>query len=155
MALYSATAPIGGAAGMAVPTAAIGTLLELDIPAGRIAIVKQWWIEFDGTVATNAPVRVELITATAASTGGTALVTTSLQVGQPASASTAQTLPTAEGTLAATGVEEHRVPPTSGLLIQYPLGEEPRLLGGVGISYRIRALAGAAVNATAGIEWEE
>lgn len=150
MALFSAAADA-----MAVNISSLQTLLEADQIASRTLTVRQWSIEFDGVTASNVPVRVQLCQVTATSAVGTSVTPASMRMNQSAAAATAKKLPASEGTV--TVLEEHRVPPTSGLLIQYPLGEEPWIIGAAstasGIS--IRALAGAAVNATATIEWDE
>lgn len=150
MSLFSAAADA-----MAVSTSAISTLLEVDQIASRFLYLKQWSIEFDGVTASNVPVRTELVIVTATSAAGTAVTAQPMKNFQAAVGATAKKLPATEGTT--TLIETHRVPPTSGLLIQYPLGEEPFIIGAASTAsgIAIRALAGAAVNAACTLEWEE
>jgi len=141
----------------AVSTSAIHSVVEVRQIASRFMILKQWNIEFDGVTASNTPVRVELIQGTGtASSGGGAGTVNSMKAYQPAAAATSVTAVTTEnGTV--TVLEYHRVPPTSGILIQYPLGEEPFQVGAGSNTniLAVRALAAQAVNATCTMEWEE
>ena len=150
MALFSAAADA-----MAVNTGSLQTLLEVDQIASRVMTLKQWSIEFDGVTASNVPIRVQLGIVTATSAVGTAVTAQAMRQNQPALAAAGKKLPASEGTFVV--LEEHRVPPTSGLLIQYPLGEEPWVIGAAATAsgLAIRAQAGAAVNATCTMEWEE
>ena len=60
----------------------------------------------------------------------------------------------AEGTPAtALGAMVHKVPPTSGIYTQYPLGREPEMA--VSTFLRLRNTLASAVNAFCGIAWEE
>jgi hypothetical protein len=144
---------------MAVATGlgAGSTLLEVNPPANRVATIKQWSLEFTGVSATDVPVRVQVCEVTAASAAGTAVTPASLKDGQVAVSSAAKKLPATEGTV--TVLEEHNVPPSSGILIQYPLGEEPEVQGAAasakGFSLRADRRTGAAINANGTIEWEE
>src|SRR5215475_1078376 len=110
-----------------VSTSALATILEVDQAASRVLTLKQWSIEFDGVTASNTPVRVQLCIVTATSAAGTAVTPASMKNNQAAVGASAKRVPATEGTV--TVLEEHRVPPTSGLLIQYPLGEEPWIIG--------------------------
>ena len=150
MSLFSAAADA-----MAVNTGSLQTLLEVDQAASRVLTLKQWSLEFDGVTASNIPVRVQLGIVTAASAAGTAVTPAAMRQLQPAVAAAAKKLPASEGTFVM--LEEHRIPPTTGILIQYPLGEEPFVLGaGASASgVALRAQAAQAVNATATMEWEE
>jgi hypothetical protein len=158
----------GAAAGAAAPVkvttgTAIKTLIQL-ASASTIAFrIKQWWIEFDGSTAAT-PIEVELLrhtgapdtTMTAYVAGDIAKVSdpnavaTNLQLGAALSGytATAEVTPTGVG-----GIESHLVPPTGGLLIQYPLGQEPEVA--VSQFLRIRVTASAAVNAYCGVVFEE
>lgn len=144
------------AAPAAVP-ASIATILELNPPANRVATIKQWWIEFSGVSSTDIPVIVEICEVTAASAVGTAITPVSTRDGQVAVASAAKSLPASEGTVVV--LERHAVPPSSGILIQYPEGREPQIQGAgsaaKGFSIRANRGAGAAINASAGILFEE
>lgn len=152
MSLFSATP----AAPVAVP-AVIGTLLEVNPPANRLATIKQWSVEFSGVSATDVPVIVEICEVTAASAAGTAVTPGSMRDGQVAVAAAAKSLPATEGTV--TVLERHFVPPSTGLIIQYPLGAEPQIQGAAaaakGFSIRANRGAGAAINAAVTIEFDE
>jgi hypothetical protein len=100
-------------------------------------------------------VQVGIVTATSAA--GTAVTPASARDGQVAVGATAKKLPATEGTV--TVLEEHNVPPSSGILIQYPLGEEPQVQGAAstakGFTVRANRGIGAAINAACTIYWEE
>src|SRR5438105_4898128 len=149
MSLFSATADA-----MAVPVA-LATLLEVDQAASRVLTLKQWSLEFDGVTASNVPVRCQLCIVTAASAVGTAVTPAAMRQNQAALAAAAKKLRASEGTVVV--LEEHRIPPTTSILVQYPLMEEPWIIGAAasasGIS--LRGAAAVAVNATAALEWEE
>lgn len=151
MTLFSATAESA-----AVP-AVLGTILEVNPPANRVATIKQWSLEFSGVSATDVPVLVQLVEVTATSAVGTAVTPASMRDGQVAAGSTAKKLPATEGTV--TVLETHMVPPSSGIVIQYPLGAEPQVQGAAstakGYAIRCNRGAGAAINADATIVWDE
>lgn len=151
MALYAATAEAA-----AVPNA-MATILEVNPPANRQIIVTEVSITFSGVSSTDVPVLVELCEVTATSAAGTAVTPASQQDGQVSAASTAKKLPATEGTV--TVLKTYNVPPSSGLVIQYPLGREPRIQGAAatakGYSIRANRGAGAAINADANVEWDE
>ena len=124
----------------------------------------EWWVEFDGSTAAT-PIRVELIRHTGgAQTTLTAYVsadiaryndpnapTSSIQLGTALSGfcnTTTEVTPTG-----AVSLQTHFVPPTSGIYIQFPLGREPEVQ--ISAFARVRTTAAAAVNAYAGICWEE
>lgn len=151
MSLYSARMDGG-----AVP-ASTSTILEVNPPANRVATITQWSIEFSGVSATDVPVIVEVVEVTAASAAGTSVTPGSLRDGQVAVGSAAKKLPASEGTV--TVLESHNVPPSSGLVIQYPLGREPQIQGAAasakGFAIRANRGSGAAINAACTIEWDE
>jgi hypothetical protein len=96
---------------------------------------------------------------TATSAAGTSVTPSLQQDGTIAggSAFTAKKLPASEGTV--TILKTYNVPPSSGLVIQYPLGREPTVQGAAstakGYSIRANRGAGAAINADANLEWDE
>jgi len=151
MSLYSAQAE------SAAVTAAIATILEVNPPANRVATITQWSIEFTGISATDVPVIVQICEVTAASAAGTGVTPQSMRDGQVTVASAAKKLPASEGTVVV--LETHNVPPSSGLVIQYPLGREPQVQGAAaaakGFSIRANRGTGAAINANCTIEFEE
>lgn len=137
------------------------TVLEIKTPASTGMVPLLWWVEFDGTTATNAPVKVEVgrfsaavttmasagVTPSRVNDGNRALVSQSVcGTGFVGSAQT-------EGAGTATDVEIHRVPPTSGLVFAENLGMEWVL--GASAFWRIRLTAAQAVNATVGVRWTE
>jgi hypothetical protein len=135
------------------------TAIEIKTPATTGMVPLMWWVEFDGTTATNTPVKVEVGRFSAAVTtmGTAAVVPARVNDGNRALASQC-TCGTGVGTQTegagtATDVEIHRVPPTSGLLFQESLGME-WVMGASGF-WRIRLTAAQAVNATVGVRWTE
>jgi hypothetical protein len=152
MSLFAATAEAA-----AVPTGAMSTILEVNPPANRKAIITEASITFSGVSATDVPVLIQLCEVTATSAAGTAVTPASMKDGQVAAGATAKKLPASEGTV--TVLKTYNVPPSSGLVIQYPLGREPEIQGAAstakGFSIRANRGAGAAINADANIEWDE
>src|SRR6266850_3918295 len=142
MSLYYATAESA-----AVPNT-LATILEVNPPANRVATIKQWSLEFSGVSATDVPVLVQLVEVTATSAAGTGVTPASARDGQVAVGATAKKLPATEGTV--TVLETHMVPPSSGIVIQYPLGSEIQVQGAgstaKGFAIRCNRGAGAAIN---------
>lgn len=161
----------GAAPGAAAPVAmttgtSIKTLMQIVANATTPALrFVEWWCEFDGSTAAT-PIKVELMRHTA--TGQTTLSAyaagdiakvndpnapaSGIQLGTGLSGysnTTSEVTPT--GT--PVSLETHFVPPTSGIYVQFPLGREPEIA--VANYARIRVTAGAAVNAYAGLMWEE
>jgi hypothetical protein len=142
---------------LVVSTSGVKTLLELRQAASRSLTLKQWSIEFDGVTASNVPVQVQLVTTSGTASTGTAGIQPQVMRDlQPAVSASCVDTVTVENTTVVI-IEQHRVPPTSGLLIQYPLGEEPYKVGAASNTNAlgVRALAGAAVNAAVTMEAEE
>ena len=131
------------------------TLVEVMTVAATGIIPVEWWVEFDGVTASATPVLVEVGIFSAQTTTGTATTPNLWSGGERmiGSACTCRTLITSEGSGTPSIVDRHRIPPTSGLLYQVPLGLE--LAVGATQSFRIRATAAAACNATSGIKWSE
>jgi len=164
-AVMNGAAP-GAAAAVAITTGtAIKTHIQLATNTTTPAIrFVEWWAEFDGSTAAT-PIKVELIrhtggaqtTLTAYAAADIAKVndpnapTSSIQLGTALSGfsnTTTEVTPTG-----AVSLETHFVPPTSGIYVQFPLGREPEVQ--VSAFARLRTTAGAAVNAYAGLMWEE
>lgn len=164
-AVMNGAAP-GAAAAVPITTGtAIKTHIQLATNTTTPAIrFVEWWAEFDGSTAAT-PIKVELIR----HTGGPQTTLTaytaadiakyndpnapasSIQLGTALSGfsnTTTEVTPTT-----AVSLSTHFVPPTSGIYIQYPLGREPEVQ--VSAFARVRTTAGAAVNAYAGLVWEE
>jgi hypothetical protein len=164
-AVMNGAAP-GAAAAVPITTGtAIKTHIQLATNTTTPAIrFVEWWAEFDGSTAA-VPIKVELIrhtggpqtTLTAYAAADIAKVndpnapTSSIQLGTALSGfsnTTTEVTPTS-----AVSLETHFVPPTSGIYVQFPLGREPEVQ--VSAFARLRTTAGAAVNAYAGLMWEE
>ena len=164
-AVMNGAAP-GAAAAVAITTGtAIKTHIQIATNTTTPAIrFVEWWAEFDGSTAAT-PIKVELIrhtggaqtTLTAYAAADIAKVndpnapTSSVQLGTALSGfsnTTTEVTPTG-----AVSLETHFVPPTSGIYVQFPLGREPEVQ--VSAFSRVRTTAGAAVNAYAGVMWEE
>ena len=140
---------------------ALKTHIQLATSAATPIRIKQWWVEFDGSTAAT-PIRTELIrhasgaaTVTAYAAADIAKVNdpnapnSDIQLGINLSGYTA----TVEGVAATiSDLETHFIPPTGGLLIQYPLGQEPEIA--VSTFLRLRTTAAAAVNMYGGITFE-
>lgn len=133
---------------------ALKTLIELIAGANVNPTISQWWCEFNGSSAAAA-ILVEALRATASFTGGNSVTPTLTQVGRKAVQSTcnsgvAASTNTTEGSRGAV-FEQHYVPPTSGIIMQYPIAREPD----VADRFRISATAAAAVNAAVGAQFTE
>lgn len=142
---------------VALTAATAKSVLEVFTPASTGIVPIMWWVEFDGVTATAVPALIEVGIFSAQSTAGTAYTAGNLlwNYGNRGLASqcTVRAPVTTEGAGTSSIIERHRVPPTSGILIQEPLGMEMTV--GASSSYRIRVTAPAAVNATAGVRWTE
>ena len=131
---------------------ALKTLMELQTASTSRATIASWWVEFNGTTAANAPVLVELVRASAGITG-TTVTAVKYKDFAPAAATVVKHTASAEGTPTDV-LEAHYVPPTSGLIIQYPLGREPEVPVSGFIKLRVTAASGS-VSANVGFVWEE
>lgn len=106
------------------------TILQIATTSSVRAKIVEWGVTFNGTTATNVPCTVFLQRQTSAGTGGVAISSNygvnGMDEQMPSASTTAlqgiwaTTEPTAGVILCAP-----YVPPTSGLVIQYPLGQEP------------------------------
>jgi uncharacterized protein YccT (UPF0319 family) len=137
---------------VALAAATAKTIMEVATPSTRTVRLISWSVEFDGVTATAVPVKVELLRASAVITGTTFTAVKYNDPNAPAALATARHTATAEGTVT-DQIEVHRVPPTSGIVIQYPLGREPE--APISNALRIRCTAPAIVNATVTMAWEE
>ena len=130
------------------------TVAEITTPS---TVTNDWvGIEasFDGATATNVPVKVELVSYTGASTGTSFTPLKANGAAQNvASASTAKYNDTVEPT----GPTVRRtwfVPPTSGVIVQLPLGREIASMP-VSSIYGLRFTAPNNVNVAVNIDFEE
>jgi hypothetical protein len=150
------------AAPVAVTTGtAVKTMIQLSTSASSEARVVEWWWEGDGSAAAT-PGTIELMFHSSGAATVTAYAAADIKKYDPNGRASLLTLGTAnsgftasaEGTPAtALGSMAHKVPPTSGIYIQYPLGREPEMA--VSTFCRLRNTLGAAVNALCGVAWEE
>lgn len=135
------------------------TLIQVAAPSTQDLTVIAWAVSFDGVSATAEPVIVDLIETNVAATVTSLTPAPYSDPNAPASLAAGGAALTgynasAEGTITSSRILDNvEVPPTSGIVIQYPLGREP----GVGVSkfLRLRALAPAGVNCLAQLVWEE
>lgn len=139
--------------GIALAAATAKSVLELATGANDRCRIVQWSVEFDGTSATATPVKVEVGRFSAAVTTATMITPMKLDAAEGTASITAKHSTSTEGAGTASDYEIHRVPPTSGLVLQYPLGRE----WAVGTSgfWRMRLTAAATVNATCTVIWDE
>lgn len=144
---------------IALAAATRKTLLQVATPSTQDITLVSMEISFDGVSATAEPVVVDLIETNVAATVTALTPSPYSDPNAPASLAAGGTALTgynasAEGTITASRIVGNwNVPPTSGLLLQWPLGREP----GCGVSkfLRLRALASASVNALVELVWEE
>jgi hypothetical protein len=141
--------------GIALVAATAKTIFELATPATTGMVPVAWWIEFDGTTATNTPVKVEVGRFSAAVTTATSITPSKVNYGNNSLASqcTTKHSTSTEGAGTASDVEIHRVSPTSGLIFTESLGMEWTL--GASAFWRIRCTAAQVVSATFGFRWTE
>lgn len=138
---------------IALAAATAKSVLELASGANDRAKIVDWWVEFDGVTSTAVPVKVEVGRFTAAVTTATTIAASKLDAADGTAAIVAKHTTTTEGAGTADVPEIHRISPTSGIRVQYPLGREWVL--GTGGFWRIRLTAAAVVNATVGVIWDE
>jgi hypothetical protein len=150
--LYTATAQA------VALTAARKTVLQIATPAAVVISVVRYSITFDGVTASAVPALVTLERQASAGTGGVALTAgygpNPLDPNTPAGAATALKGPWATTEPVLTSIyEAEYVPPTSGLVYQYPLDQEPVLPASSWIA--VVAVATATVNATVTVVWKQ
>jgi hypothetical protein len=138
---------------IALSAATAKSVIELGTGSGDRARIVQWSVTFDGTSATATPVKVEVGRFSAAVTTATSFTPVKLDAAEGAAAITAKHSTSTEGAGTADAVEIYRVPPTSGMVLQYPLGRE-WVVGTSGF-WRMRLTAAATVNATVQVTWDE
>ena len=117
------------------------TLLQLVAPATRKLALKEIHVGFNSTTTTDAPVLVELLRQTSAGTM-TAATPAPDDSSDPAALASAARTATAEPT-AGTVLRTWRISPVGGgLLIQFPLGDEPVVNVSERIGLRCTSAAG-------------
>lgn len=115
----------------------------------------EWGVFFDGTSATAEPVRVRLVRTTADDGTSTAATEKAWDPDNPTPNCAAKHSYTVEPTKESQALAEYNVPPTSGMLLQYPLGREIALDNSASTGLAIECIAPATVNVDAYIVWEE
>ena len=159
--VFNGPGPTTAAPAAVTTGAALKTMIQLSTSASSEARVVEWWWEGDGSAAAT-PGTIELMFHSTGAATVTAYVAADIKKYDPNGRASLLTLGTAnsgytasaEGTPAtALGSIVHKVPPTSGIYIQYPLGREPEMA--VSTFCRLRNTLGSAVNAICGIAWEE
>lgn len=142
---------------IALVAATTKSIFELSAPSTDDARVTAVSLTFDGVTASNSPVKIELGVDDAGATTmtGTALTSANLRQNSrsTASAMAAKHTATVEGTYAPDFTLFFRVPPTSGMTWQWPLGNE--LFVPASAFFRIRCTAAQAVNVSFTCEWSE
>lgn len=128
----------------------------VSVTASKVVTVCNVVITFDGVTASNTPVLVELVKGDG-TTAGTSTAVTPLAIRGAvniAAASTAAKNYTAEPTTL-TMLENLRIPPTSGIIYQLPLGREIQGDSSTNKLIGLRLTAGSGVNVTGFLEFEE
>jgi hypothetical protein len=140
--------------GVALVAATAKTVAEITTGSGVTNAWVSFDVTFDGATATNVPVKVELVSYTGASTG-TAFTPLKAngEAQNVAATSTAKVNDTVEPTTP-TVRRSWAIPPTSGVLFQFPLGREVAYMP-VSSIYGIRCTAPNGVNVYVQIDFEE
>jgi hypothetical protein len=163
-----ATGDLFFAASEAINLGAATALVTLDVAitgTTRRFSVNELGVSFNGTSASAVPVTVRLVRTTTAPVGGGTITQapTPLDAASPASLCTAYMPTTATpGVYATTAptvgviLRTWYVSPTSGLVIQYPLGQEPDSPSTPAASgFGIQCVAPAAVQCNSYLVWTE
>lgn len=155
------------AASEAINLGAATALVVLDVAptaSNRRISINELGVSFNGTSAAAVPVIVRLVRTTVAPVGGGTITqaATPLDNGSPASLCTAYMPTTASpGVYATTAptvgvtMRTFYVPPTSGLVIQFPLGAEPDSPATAAAGFGIQVVAPAIVAVTSYLVWTE
>lgn len=133
-------------------TTAAETLLQVVAASNKGLSIVRWGISFNGTSASDVPVKVDLVRVTSAGTSS-AFTPLKMDPSSDAALATARTSHTAEPTIGDV-LERYLVTPYSGLLVmQYAFDERIKVAANGRLG--IRCTAGAAVNATAFLVFDE
>lgn len=144
---------------VALAAATAKTVAAITAGATRVPTLTELAISFDGTSATAVPVLIELVAGTGATAGTSTAFTPLLVRGDPSETAlaTAGVNYTAEPTVL-TPIKQWFVSPTSGLILQFPLGREVTGTAAASSARKVlglRITAPAIVNVRAGLEFEE
>ena len=127
----------------------------VSLAASKVATAKSIALTCDGVTATNVPILIEVCRGDGTSAGTSTSVTPVQYKGRPmAAGSTGAKNYSAEPTVL-TQIFPMRVSPTSGILEQYPLGDEVEGDSTTNKLIAIRLTAGSAVNVTGWLAFEE
>jgi hypothetical protein len=135
------------------------TLIQVATPSTQKISVFSWWVAFDGTSSSAAPIEVELIETNVAATVTSFTPVAFSDTSAPGSlcvggTSATGTNASAEGTITASRLLDYQtVHPQASYRMEFSLGREPVIA--VSSFLRLRVLAGASVGAACGIVWEE
>lgn len=138
---------------IALSAATAKTIAELGFASSNRGRIIDWSVTFDGVTASAVPAKVEVGRFSAGVTTGTTYTADKLDAADGIPATTAKHSTSSEGAGTASGVVVYRVPPTGGLVMQYPPGGE--WVMAVSTFWRIRITAAAAVNVSFTVTWEE
>lgn len=152
---------VAAASGITLTTSATVVLNVTSSSGSRRMNVNEFGISFNGTTSSATPVTVNLVrTTTAGTTGGTITqAATPMDSSAPSSLCTATMCTTAGGwgtgpTVGAI-LRTFLVSPTSGLVLQFPLGQEPDGPATSSFGFGIQVTAPAAVGVAAYLVWSE
>lgn len=155
------------AASEAINLGAATALVTLDVAstaAARRINLNEFGVTFNGTTATAVPVIVRLVRTTVAPVGGGTITqaATPMDSSAPSSSCTAYQPTTASpGVYATTAptvgvtLRTFYVPPTSGLVVQFPLSQEPDAPATTAAGLGIQCVAPAAVAVSTYFVWSE
>ena len=131
------------------------TVIELAAGSNDPIKIKEWWVNFDGTSSTEAPVLVEVGRFSAGVTTGSTRTAEKFDTGTGGgtTAVTVKDNVSTEGAGTADDIQFFWVPPTSGFHYIAPLGQEV-IIAGSGF-WRIRCTAAATRNVIAGVVWDD
>lgn len=142
---------------VASPSAATKVCVQLASTSTKTCKIIGFSVTFDGTDATKTPILVTLARETGvSSTGGSA--PTPVRMGGDASVTSAMTARISDTTDGAspTVLDGWFVPPTGGVIYQYPLGREPSMIISDWIALRVTTVAGSGTpNYNATLIYEE
>lgn len=126
--------------GVAITASTAQTLAEIIPGSGTQVKIVQWSVEFNQFNAAQ-PVETQWISSSTAITGPSAVTAAPWQAGQGTARATVNA-PGTENYTASTGpYENHVIPITSGLVIQYPYGRELEVVVSAA-SFRLRVTPG-------------
>ena len=152
---------IAAAEGITLTTSATVILDVASTAASRRMNLNELGVAFNGTSSSATPITVRLVRCTGAPSGGGTITqgSTPLDPAAPTSTFTGYMCTTAGawGTAPTVGVilRTWLVSPTSGLVIQFPLGQEPNAPATTNAGLGIQVVAPAAVGVSCYESWTE